>query len=91
MIVKYQILCYKECINERGCMKKIMTVFVLAAVLITSAVFVSFAADDKSAEKTVFNSLSNFFSTFDRPFTRQGNKQNFWNATADWVRNINKE
>ena len=83
-------------------MKKIMTVFVLAAILITSAVFVSFAADDKNAGntstqslktpgKTIFNSLSDFFSTFDRPFTRQGNKQNFWNATADWMRNINKE
>ena len=80
-------------------MKKIVTVFVLAAVLATSAPL--FAAESKNAGdasaqpvttpgKTVFNSLSDFFSTFDRPFTRPGNKQGFLNATADWMRNINK-
>ena len=70
-------------------MKRMMIIFVAAFVLIGSAQL--FAADNKNAGKTVFNSLSDFFSTFDRPFTRQGNKQNFWNATADWMRNINKE
>lgn len=40
--------------------------------------------------KTVFNRVSDYFSTFDRPFKRPGNKQGFWEATADWMRNIDK-
>ena len=79
-------------------MKKILTIFILAVVLTSSAPL--FAADSKNAastaatagqpKKTVFNNLSNFLSGFDRPFKRPGNKEGFWNATASWVRNINK-
>ena len=90
-------------VYERGYMKRMMIVFALSALLITSAPL--FAADSKDTAntcnscvqtmktpgKTIFNSLSDFFSTFDRPFTRPGNKQGFWNATADWMRNINKQ
>ena len=71
-------------------MKKIAAVFALAILLTNSAPL--FAAESKEApKKTPFNCLSDFFSTFDRPMTRQGNQQNFWNSTADWIRNIDKE
>lgn len=45
----------------------------------------------RTPKKTVFNALSEYFSMFDRPFRRAGNKQGFCNATADWLRNIDKE
>lgn len=47
-------------------------------------------ASTKAPGKSFFNACSEFFSTFDRPFTRPGNKQNFCNATSDWLKNINK-
>ena len=81
-------------------MKRTATIFILA-IFLTGAAPV-FAVDTKSMDnpgvqaaqepkKTVFNALSDFFSTFDRPFARPGNKQGFWNATADWMRGINKQ
>ncbi len=81
-------------------MKKVTTIFVLTAILMTSAPL--FAADSKDAansaapavkapKKTVFNALSDYFSMFDKPFTRKDNKQGFWDATADWMRNIDKQ
>ena len=83
-----------------GSMKRIVTIFMLAIFLASAAP--AFAAGTGSAcnscaqaaqepKKTIFNSLSDFFSTFDRPFTRPGNKQGFWNATADWLRGIDKQ
>jgi len=77
-------------------MKKIISAFVLAGLLISSTLL--FAADGRkngspgaqAPKKTFFNRASEFFSTFDRPFTRPGNKQNFWNATSDWLKNIDK-
>ncbi|GEM_PF-5901025 len=77
-------------------MKKIISISVLAVLLAVSAPL--FAADGQAnnnsnaqtPKKTFFNRCSEFFSTFDRPFTRPGNKQNFWNATSDWLKNINK-
>ena len=45
----------------------------------------------QAPKDTVFNRISNFLSGFDRAYTRRDNKQGFWNATADWMRNINKE
>ena len=82
-------------------MKKIAVMFI--AVFFLSGLSTGFAAEAKNtgpsgasarpapANNTIFNSLSGFFSTFDRPFTRAGNKEGFWNATANWMRNINKE
>jgi len=78
-------------------MKKIAAILILTVFLTGSTSL--FAADAKgpgapaviAPKKTVFNSLSDFFSTFDRPFTRPGDKEGFWNATASWIRNINKE
>ncbi len=67
-------------------MKKMLILFLLAVVL-TGPVM---AADGQKAKRSVFNKASDFFDTFDRPMTRQGNKQNFCNATAEWIRNINK-
>ena len=80
-------------------MKKIIAIFAIAVIMAASTLAI--AADNKSAGnptapaakahgKSIFNTLSDFFSTFDRPFARPGNKQGFYNATADWVRNINK-
>ena len=45
----------------------------------------------QAPKETVFSHLSDYFSSFDKAYARRGNKQNFWNATADWMRNINKE
>jgi len=81
-------------------MKKIAVILILAALLTGSESLL--AAETKKAEnsgvtvtqapkETVFSHLSDYFSSFDRAYTRRGNKQGFWNATADWVRNINKE
>lgn len=75
-------------------MKKIAGIFVFAALFISSGLSFAedvIAPDVKPAKKTIFNSVSDYLSTLDRPFTRPGNKQGFWDATADWVRNINKE
>ena len=91
---------YIKVVKDGGGMKKIAAILVLAVFLTGSTLL--FAAEAKrpgspgaspapQAKKTVFNSLSDFFSTFDRPFTRPGNKEGFWNATASWVRNINKD
>ena len=82
-------------------MRKIAVIFILASFLSGSAPL--FAAETKDAPKasgvsvtqapkdTIFNRLSDFFSEFDKTYARRGNKQGFWNATADWMRNINKE
>ena len=81
-------------------MKRILIVVMLATSLIGSVPL--FAAEAGKAGKagttsaqapkdTVFNRLSNFLDGFDRPMTRRGNQQGFWQATADWMRNINKE
>ncbi|MFA6320639.1 MAG: hypothetical protein WCY36_02140 [Candidatus Omnitrophota bacterium] len=75
-------------------MKKIIGIFVLTVLFMSSGL--SFAEETKAtavkpAKKTIFNAISNYLSTLDRPFTRPGNKQGFWNATADWMRGINKE
>ena len=82
-------------------MKKILIFFILASSLIGSAPL--FAAQAKDAPKasgvsvsqapkdTIFNRLSDFFSEFDKTYARRGNKQGFWDATADWMRNINKQ
>jgi len=78
-------------------MKKIFIFFVIAVVLMGSSAL--FGAESKKpaatvakpAGKTVFNRLSDFFSTFDRPFTRPKNKEGFCNATANWIKNIDKE
>ena len=83
--------------NERIDMNKIVTIFVLTVFLTGSTPL--FAAETKKADspaaagqskKTVFNNLSNFLSGFDRPFKRPGNKQPFFTATADWLKNIDK-
>jgi hypothetical protein len=80
-------------------MKKVLVILVLAIVLAGSTLAIaaeskspeaSATTPDKAQGKSIFNSLSDFFSTFNRPFTRPGNKQGFCNATADWIRNINK-
>ena len=71
-------------------MKKILSIFVLASLLTGSAP-VSAAEAPKQAKDTVFNRASNFFSGFDRGYQRRGNRQGFCAATADWIRNINKE
>jgi hypothetical protein len=81
-------------------MKK-MTMILMIVALLTGSVPL-FAAEAGKTDKagavsaqapkdTVFNRLSNFLSGFDRPMTRRGNQQGFWQATADWMRNINKE
>ncbi|MDO8525614.1 MAG: hypothetical protein Q7S07_03910 [Candidatus Omnitrophota bacterium] len=82
-------------------MRKMAIVFAAAFVLIGSSSL--FAIETRPADNstavdamsspgdTVFNRLSSFFSEFDKTFTRRGNKQGFWNATGDWLRNINKQ
>ena len=82
-------------------MKRKVIIFILASFLAGTVPL--FAAETKDAPKasgvsvtqapkdTIFNRLSDFFSEFDKTYARRGNKQGFWNATADWVRNINKE
>ena len=82
-------------------MKRKAIIFILASFLISSAPL--FAAETKDAPKasvvsvtqapkdTIFNRLSDFFSEFDKTYARRGNKQGFWDATADWMRNINKQ
>ena len=82
-------------------MKKIAIIFILASLLMGIAPI--FAAQTKDAPKapgvsvtaapkdTIFNRLSDFFSEFDKTYARRGNKQGFWDATADWMRNINKQ
>ena len=82
-------------------MKRKTVIFILAFFLAGSAPL--FAVDTGDAPKvsvvsvtqvpndTVFNRLSNFFSEFDKTYTRRGNKQGFWDATASWMRNINKQ
>jgi hypothetical protein len=76
-------------------MKKISVIFVLAILFTCSQLFAAENKDENQAaykqKKTVFNSLSDFFSTFDRPFKRPDNKQGFWEATADWVKTIDKQ
>ena len=81
-------------------MKKIGIIFILASFLASFTPL--FATDAKDAPKacgvsvtqapkdTIFNRLSDFFSEFDKTYARRGNKQGFWDATADWMRNINK-
>ena len=76
-------------------MKKTAAIFTLAVIMVTSApLFAQTSAPDteKRAAKhdTVFNRCSDFFDTFNRPFRRQGNKQRFFTATAEWLKNINK-
>ena len=82
-------------------MKKIAMVFILASFLTACAPL--FAVETKDAPKvsgvsvtqapkdTIFNRMSDFFSEFDKTYARRGNKQGFWDATADWMRNINKQ
>ena len=82
-------------------MKKIAVIFILASFL--AGLSPLFAVETKDAPKasgvsvtqapkdTIFNRLSDFFSEFDKTYARRGNKQGFWDATADWMRNINKE
>ena len=75
-------------------MKKSIVIFISALFL--SGAALSFAADTKPmaakpANKTVFSAVSDYFAGFNKPFMRPGNKQNIWNATADWIRHINKE
>ena len=81
-------------------MKKIAIIFILASFL--TGLVPLFAAETKKPDNagvsvtqapkdTVFNRLSDFFSEFDKTYARRGNKQGFWNATADWMRNINKQ
>lgn len=86
--------------NERSPMKKMMTILTLAALL--AAFPPILAAETRSVpatsgllapqepKETIFNHLSDFFSGFDKTYARRGNKQGFWAATADWMRNINK-
>ncbi|MDD5135806.1 MAG: hypothetical protein PHX20_04090 [Candidatus Omnitrophica bacterium] len=80
-------------------MKRVISILTLAAMLATSAPL--FAAESKNAaatavksgqapKRSIFNRMSDFFSTFDRPFKRPGNKQGFCAATADWLKNIDK-
>ena len=40
---------------------------------------------------TIFQKCSSLLSNFDKTYSRRHNKQGFWNATADWMRNINKQ
>ena len=82
-------------------MKKRAIIFISALLLTSSAPL--FAAETKDASNasgvsvtqapkdTIFNRLSDFLSEFDKTYTRRGNKQGFWDATADWMRNINKQ
>ena len=82
-------------------MKRKAIIFIFTLFLAGSAQL--FAAETKDAPKasgvsvtqapndTVFNRLSDFFSEFDKTYARRGNKQGFWDATADWMRNINKQ
>ena len=82
-------------------MRKIAIIFILASFLIGLAPL--FAAETRDASRasgisvtqapkdTIFNRLSDFFSEFDKTYARRGNKQGFWDATADWMRNINKQ
>ena len=82
-------------------MKRIAIIFILASFLAGSAPLFAASAKSVSASSgvsvtqapkdTIFNRLSDFFSEFDKTYTRRGNKQGFWNATADWMRNINKQ
>ena len=82
-------------------MKKIAMIFILTSFLAGSAPL--FAIETKDApnapgvsaaeapKDTIFNRASNFLSEFDKTYSRRGNKQGFWDATADWLRNINKQ
>ena len=71
-------------------MKKIIAILTLAIVMAGSSPALAVENGAKAPGNTVFNKVSDYFSTFDRPFARPGNKQGFWNATADWLRNIDK-
>ena len=82
-------------------MKRIAIIFILVSFL--AGLVPLFAVEAGDAPKvsvvsvtqvpndTIFNRLSNFFSEFDKTYSRRGNKQGFWDATADWLRNINKQ
>jgi hypothetical protein len=83
-------------------MKRSAIFFIVATFLVCSVNI--FAAETQNADKpgssasgiktpkiTLFSSMANYFSGFNKPFKRPGNKQGFWNATADWMRGINKE
>ena len=82
-------------------MKRKTAIFILVSFLAGSTPI--FAVDTVDAPKvsvvsvtqvpndTIFNRLSNFFSEFDKTYSRRGNKQGFWDATASWMRNINKQ
>ena len=82
-------------------MKRIAIIFILASFLAGTAPLFAVQAKDASnvsgvsvaqaPKDTIFNRLSDFFSEFDKTYTRRGNKQGFWDATADWMRNINKQ
>ena len=83
-------------------MKKITITLILAALL-AGLSHPLLAAETKNMpahsglsaaqepKETIFNHLSDFFSEFDKTYARRGNKQGFWDATADWMRNINKQ
>ena len=76
-------------------MKKIITIFTAALILACSVpLFAQTKSFDTAAEPakcdTIFNRCSDFFDTFNRPFKRPGNKQNFFTATAEWIKTINK-
>ncbi len=75
-------------------MKKLASIFIF--IIFLSGTVTGFALDAKiteakPAKKTVFNAVSDYLSTLNRPFSRPGNKQGFWQATADWLKTINKE
>ena len=40
---------------------------------------------------TIFQKCSSLLSNFDKTYSRRHNKQGFWDATASWMRNINKQ
>ena len=76
-------------------MRKMIAIFTVATILIFQAPFFAQAASPDAADKpakrdTIFNRCSDFFDTFNRPFKRQGNKQKFFTATAEWIKTINK-
>ncbi|MFA5143554.1 MAG: hypothetical protein WC522_05250 [Candidatus Omnitrophota bacterium] len=79
-------------------MKKMMPILISIVILAVSAPLFAADSDQSGAsaaaspahKKSIFNHLSDYFSMFDRPFKRPGNKQTFFTATADWLKNIDK-
>lgn len=61
-----------------------------APAAVPAAASASAQANELGPLDTPFNRISLFLSGFDRGFSRRGNKDGFWNATAKWMRGINK-